>query len=159
MKKPTDYIHNVEQFHRTFNQPVLESPQIPNEQRCELRVRLLQEELDELKEAIKDNDLVEVADALCDIMYVLSGAIIEFGMKDKFDDLFNEVQRSNMSKACNTIEEAEATVAHYKKTKDTNSIIKESNGKFNVYREGDNKVLKSVEYSPADLKTMLKDYL
>lgn len=156
MKKPVDYIHNVEQFHRTFNQPVLEIPQIPDEKRCELRVRLLQEELDEFKDAIKDNDLVEVADALCDIMYVLSGAIIEFGLKDKFDELFTEVQRSNMSKACSSMEEAEATVAHYKKTKDTTSFIKKSNGKFNVYREGDNKVLKSIKYSPADLKSILE---
>jgi len=154
MKKPTDYISNVEQFHRTFSQPVLETPQIPDEKRCELRVSLLQEELNEFKEAIEQNDLVEVADALCDIMYVLSGAIIEFGMKDKFDELFNEVQRSNMSKACATMEEAEATVAHYQK-QGTNSQIKPSNGKFNVYREGDQKVLKSVNYSPADLKSIL----
>ena len=155
MKKPVDYINNVEQFHRTFSQPVLETPQIPAEKRCKLRVSLLQEELNEFKEAIQENDLVEVADALCDIMYVLSGAIIEFGMKDKFDELFNEVQRSNMSKACATMEEAEATVAHYQKL-GTNSQIKPSNGKFNVYREGDQKVLKSVNYSPADLKSILE---
>ncbi len=158
MKRETDYIACVEQFHKTFNQPVLETPQIPDEKRCELRVRLLQEELDEFKEAIANNDLVEVADALSDIMYVLSGAIIEFGLKDQFETLFNEVQRSNMSKACNSMDIAEKTVAHYK-AQGTASEIRESNGKFNVYRKPDNKVLKSVEYSPADLKTILKDYL
>lgn len=150
-----DYIKNVEQFHKTFNQPVLETPQIPSEKRCELRVKLLQEELDEFKAAIQDKDLVEIADALCDLQYVLSGAIIEFGLKDKFNELFAEVQRSNMSKACDTIEEAEATVEHYQKTKQTASVIKESNGKFNVYRTTDNKVLKSVKYSPADLEGLL----
>lgn len=151
-----DYIKNVEQFHKTFNQPVLETPQIPDTQRCELRVKLLQEELNELKAAIQDKDLVEIADALCDLQYVLSGAIIEFGLKDKFNELFAEVQRSNMSKACNSQEEAQATVEHYQKTKQTESIIKESNGKFNVYRSSDNKVLKSLNYSPADLKSLLE---
>ena len=64
-----------------------------------------------MKEAIEQNDLVEVADALADIQYVLAGAVHEFGLGEKFADLFDEVQRSNMSKACKTREEAERTVA------------------------------------------------
>ena len=57
-------LNQVSDFHRTFNAPILDTPQIPSEQRCQLRVALLQEELDELAQAIKDNDLVEIADAL-----------------------------------------------------------------------------------------------
>ncbi len=151
----TNYLKSVEEFHITFNAPVLETPTIPDEKRCELRVNLIQEELNELKEAIAENDLVEVADALCDIMYVLSGAVLEFGMKDKFDELFNEVQRSNMSKACSTIEEAKATVIHYQ-NKGTESYVEKVNGKYVVYRQSDKKVMKSVNYSPADLKSLLE---
>ncbi len=150
----TNYIKAVEEFHRTFNAPVLETPTIPDSKRCELRVNLIQEELNELKEAIDDNDIVEVADALCDIMYVLSGAVLEFGLKDQFDTLFNEVQRSNMSKACSTMEQATATVRHYK-DKGTDCRVEKLNGKYIVYRQSDDKVMKNVEYSPADLASIL----
>ena len=93
-----DSLNQTADFHRLFNHPILETPTIPDKKRCELRVELISEELKELKEAIANDDLVEVADALCDIQYVLSGAVHEFGMSDKFVRLFNEVQRSNMSK-------------------------------------------------------------
>ena len=148
-------LNDVAKFHDTFSLPVLDTPVIPDEKRCDLRVSLLQEELNELKEAIATNDLVEVADALCDIQYVLSGAILEFGMADKFKTLFDEVQRSNMSKTCKTMAEAEATQKYYLETKGTESFIEPKDGEFLVYRTADKKVLKSVEYSPADIKGLL----
>lgn len=151
-----DSLNQVAEFHRTFKAPILETPQIPTADRCKLRVSLIAEELRELQEAIDNQDLVEVADALCDIQYVLSGAVLEFGLGDKFVDLFNEVQRSNMSKACNTYEEAELTVAHYAKKDGTEPKIVQDGDKFLVYRIADNKVLKSVKYSPADLKGILE---
>lgn len=150
-----DSLNQVADFHRTFQHPILDTPTIPDKKRCRLRVELISEELKELEEAIKDNDLVEVADALCDIQYVLSGAILEFGMGEKFKTLFDEVQRSNMSKACKTMDEADATVKHYKENKDTDSYIKEVDGLYLVYRTEDNKTLKSINYSPADLKGIL----
>jgi predicted HAD superfamily Cof-like phosphohydrolase len=150
-----DSLNQVAEFHRTFKAPVLETPQIPSADRCKLRVSLIAEELRELQEAIDNQDLVEVADALCDIQYVLSGAVLEFGLGEKFVDLFNEVQRSNMSKACSTYEEAEATVNHYAKKDGTEAEIVQDGDKFLVYRTTDNKVLKSVKYSPADLKGIL----
>jgi predicted HAD superfamily Cof-like phosphohydrolase len=150
-----DSLNQVAEFHRTFKAPVLETPQIPSADRCKLRVSLIAEELRELQEAIDNQDLVEVADALCDIQYVLSGAVLEFGLGDKFVDLFNEVQRSNMSKACSTYEEAEATVNHYAKKDGTEAEIVQDGDNFLVYRTADNKVLKSVKYSPADLKGIL----
>ncbi len=146
---------SVAAFHDTFSLPILDEPVIPSKERCDLRVNLIDEELRELKEAIEANDLVEVADALCDIQYVLSGAILEFGLGDKFKTLFDEVQRSNMSKTCKTMEEAEATQAHYKSTKNTESHIVEKNGEYLVYRNEDKKVLKSVKYSPADIAGMI----
>lgn len=150
-----DCLSQVAEFHRTFHHPVLNSPQIPSEKRCDLRVELLAEELKELQEAIEKKDIVEVADALCDIQYVLSGAVLEFGLGQKFRALFDEVQRSNMSKACATEEEAKETVAYYK-SKGTESYYKQDGDRFLVYRYGDNKTLKNIYYSPADLKSIIE---
>jgi len=150
-----DPLNQVAEFHKTFNHPVLNTPQIPSEDRCKLRVSLIAEELEELEDAIEDGDIVEIADALCDIQYVLSGAILEFGLGEKFRALFDEVQRSNMSKACKNAEEAEKTIEYYKVERDTEAYYKEVDGKFLVYRKADNKTLKSVNYSPADLDSIL----
>lgn len=150
-----DSLNAVADFHRTFHAPILDTPQIPSEARCGLRVALLAEELDELREAIAEKDIIAVADALCDLQYVLSGAVLEFGMGDKFNALFNEVQRSNMSKACLTVDEAEATVAQYT-AKGVACHYVESEGKFLVYRDADHKTLKSVGYSPADLEGIIR---
>ena len=150
-------LNSVAKFHRTFRLPIEEQPIIPSEKRCDLRINLLQEELNELRDAIEDNDIVEVADALADIQYVLSGAILEFGLGNKFEALFSEVQRSNMSKTCKNMEEALATKLHYEENKGMNSEIEESNGEYLVFRIKDGKVLKSVNYSPADLKSILND--
>lgn len=152
-----DYISKVSDFHKTFEAPILESPEIPSEDRCKLRVSLLQEELNELQQAINDKDIVEIADALCDLQYVLSGAILEFGLGYKFNQLFNEVQSSNMSKACNSIEEAIETINHYKEKDGTESMYKKIGDKWVVYRLSDNKVLKSINYSPADLKNIINE--
>lgn len=148
---------SVAEFHKTFQHPILDTPQIPSETRCKLRVSLIAEELKELEEAIEAKDIVEIADALCDIQYVLSGAVLEFGLKDKFNALFEEVQRSNMSKACKSIAEAEATMKFYKEEKGVDSYYKEVDGLYLVYREGDNKTLKSIAYSPADLKSIIEE--
>ena len=156
MIKDTNALNQVAEFHTTFKHPVIQHPAIPSKERCDLRISLLAEELKELQEAVDDNNLVEVADALCDIQYVLAGAILEFGLGEKFKELFDEVHRSNMSKACKTVEEANRTIEHYKNTANTESHHKEIDGLFLVYRTADNKTLKSVEYSPADLKKILE---
>ena len=148
-------LSDVSKFHRLFCLPILEEPSIPSQDRCNLRVNLLEEELNELKEAIEKRNLVEIADALCDLQYVLSGAVLEFGFGNDFKCLFKEVQRSNMSKVCTTEEEAEQTRSFYRKEKSTESFIEKSDGKYLVYRSTDSKVLKSVNYSPADLKSIV----
>ncbi len=150
-----DSLNQVAEFHRTFHHPILDSPQIPEAKRCELRVELIAEELKELQEAITNKDLIEIADALCDIQYVLSGAILEFGLGEKFKSLFDEVQRSNMSKACETEELAQKTVAHYE-NKGFPCYYKKDGNQYLVFRTADNKTLKSVGYSPADLKSILE---
>lgn len=151
-----DSLNQVAQFHQTFGAPIVDKPTIPSAERCQLRVSLLAEELEELREAIVANDIVEIADALCDLQYVLSGAILEFGMGEKFVELFNEVHRSNMSKACQSLAEAEATVKFYADKDGTEAEILEENGLWKVYRKADNKVLKSINYSSADLVSILR---
>lgn len=148
-------LSSVAEFHKTFQHPILDKPTIPSQTRCDLRVALIAEELKELEEAIVNKDLIEIADALCDIQYVLSGAVLEFGFKDKFSDLFEEVQRSNMSKACKSEEEAKLTQSHYLE-KGVKSYYKEIDGLYLVFRDGDHKTLKSINYSPADLKKILE---
>jgi len=154
MKSP-DALADVAEFHRTFHLPVLAAPAIPPADRCRLRLNLLQEELNELSAAIADEDMVEVADALADLQYVLSGAVLEFGLGDKFKALFEEVHRSNMSKTCDSREEAEATLTHYR-TLQQEGRIESSGDKFLVYRNDDNKVLKNINYSPANLTDQLR---
>jgi predicted HAD superfamily Cof-like phosphohydrolase len=155
MKQP-DALNLVAEFHRTFQHPILEHPSIPSPDRCKLRVALLAEELKELEVAILENDIVEIADALSDIQYVLSGAILEFGLGDKFSEIFEEVQRSNMSKACSNEAEAQATVAHYKSKDNTECYYKQVDGKWLVYRKSDNKTIKSINYSPANVAKILR---
>ena len=140
----------VKKFHELFGAYIWKEPHIPTQDICNLRINLLQEELDEFKQAIKDWDIVEIVDALADMQYVLSGAILSFGMQDIFADIFDEVQRSNMSKACDTMQQAEETVEKYTWLGQPCSIVKKWE-KFIVLRDEDNKVLKSVDYSPADI--------
>lgn len=149
-------LNDVAAFHKTFRLPVPESPGLPSDDRCQLRINLLQEELDELKEAIAAQDLVGIADALADLQYVLSGAVLEFGLGSKFKALFDEVQRSNMSKVCQDHNEAQMTIEHYIQRDGTIGFIEESDGKYLVYRQTDKKVLKSVGYSSAQLAKILE---
>ena len=86
----------VRTFMKTYGQEVKDKSEFPDDKILNLRVDLIEEELIELKEAIKNKDLVEVADALTDILYVTYGAGHSFGIN--LDECFAEVQRSNMSK-------------------------------------------------------------
>lgn len=86
----------VGNFMQTFEQEVLTTPQFPSDKICQLRVDLIAEELQELKDAIADRNVVEVADALTDLLYVVYGAGHAFGVE--LDLCFNEVHNSNMSK-------------------------------------------------------------
>ena len=86
----------VGEFMKTFGQEVKKEPSFSTNKINELRVSLIQEELDELKEAMHNKDLLEVADALTDLLYVTYGAGHAFGID--LDKCFEEVQNSNMSK-------------------------------------------------------------
>ena len=87
---------DVKKFMQTFGQEVKNRPSFPEEKIQNLRIKLIDEELKEFREAIKNKDIVEVADALTDILYVTYGAGHAFGID--LDKCFHEVQNSNMSK-------------------------------------------------------------
>lgn len=116
----------VKEFMETFGQEVKTKPEFPDAETVELRIELIAEELEELWDACNEKDIVGVADALTDILYVTYGAGHAFGIN--LDDCFAEVQRSNMSKLG-------------------------EDGKP-IYRD-DGKVLKGPNYSEPDLKSVL----
>ena len=89
----------VQNFHNAFGLGVEELPIAKlSEQKLKLRFDLMAEENEEYFEAAQNNDLVEVADALGDMLYILCGTILEHGMQYKIEEVFDEIQRSNMSK-------------------------------------------------------------
>ena len=88
--------NKVGTFMKTFGQEIKTKPSFSSDKINKLRIDLIKEELEELKEAMDNNDLLEVADALTDILYVTYGAGHAFGID--LDKCFNEVQNSNMSK-------------------------------------------------------------
>ncbi|MDE0535492.1 nucleoside triphosphate pyrophosphohydrolase family protein [Tenacibaculum sp. L6] len=96
MKKRIAAVH---EFHTAFGLGINNEPTANiSEERNLLRYNLMKEENEEYLEAAQNNDLVEVADALGDMLYILCGTIIEHGMQHKIEEVFNEIQRSNMSK-------------------------------------------------------------
>jgi len=119
----------VQEFHETYGLPVLSEPSIADEKTNELRINLLAEELEELKEALEQGDLLETLDALIDLQYVLDGAFLSFGLQGIKQAAFDEVHRSNMSKLG-------------------------EDGKP-IRRESDGKVLKGPDYFKPDLSQFL----
>ena len=94
-----DKILAVKEFHKAFKLDYLEIPKANlGVDKNKLRFNLMKEENEEYFEAANNNDMVEVADALGDMLYILCGTIIEHGMQHKIDEIFSEIQNSNMSK-------------------------------------------------------------
>ena len=124
-------LEQVQIFHETYGLPVKGAPDISDPKTNALRVNLLQEEVDELKEALEAGDMVEVLDALTDIQYVLDGAYLSFGLQGVKTAAFEEVQRSNMSKL----------------GEDGKPIV----------REEDGKILKGPNYFKPDIAQFIKD--
>lgn len=92
-------LNSVLLFHETYGLGISESPnEAISAERVDLRFNLLKEENEEYLVAAKNNDLVEIADALGDMLYILCGTIIEHGLQHKIEEVFDEIQRSNMSK-------------------------------------------------------------
>ncbi len=147
-----DFVNEVEEFNRTFGKPNNYYPTIPEEKEWKFVYDFILEELEEYKEACEKGDIVEVLDALCDIAYVsLGNGTMLHGLKDKIWPAYQEVQASNMSKACNTKHEAELTAESESKRIGEETHYEKVGEYYIVYRSRDRKVLKSVNYFRPDL--------
>lgn len=135
-----DLILKVKQFQETFGQTVNRNPTLVDLELANLRFELMKEENEEYMQAVIDKDLVEVADALGDKLYILIGTILSHGMQEVIVDVFNEIHRSNMSKL----------------DENGNPIINGQNGVLDITREL-GKVLKSPIYSKPNFDKILKN--
>ncbi|HEY8191105.1 MAG TPA: nucleoside triphosphate pyrophosphohydrolase family protein [Alphaproteobacteria bacterium] len=133
MTKTIDTLEGVRLFHKTYGLPVKDRPDLSDAKTNQLRINLLQEELDELKEALAAGDAVEALDALTDLQYVLDGAYLSLGLHAVKYTAFEEVQRSNMSKLG-------------------------EDGKP-IRRPEDGKILKGPNFTPPDLQAVVDDWL
>ena len=151
--KKLPYVDEVETFNATFGKPNNYDPTIPEKKEWQFVYDFILEELEEYREACERGDIVEVLDALCDITYVsLGNGTMLHGLKSKIWPAYQEVQGSNMSKACTTEEEAILTVS--KRSKEQGEAChfeKLEEGRFVVYRTRDKKVMKSINYYRPDL--------
>jgi predicted HAD superfamily Cof-like phosphohydrolase len=129
MTKLLDKIKSVEEFHNVFRIGNAEQIQLIEEKEYTLRHNLIKEENEEYLEACKKGDIVEIADALGDQLYILFGTILKHGLEYKIEEVYDEIHKSNMSKL-------------------------DENGNP-IYRE-DGKILKSGLYFRPDIKTILE---
>jgi len=130
MSKKCSTIEQVREFHETYGLPVRSRPDVSDPKTNALRINLLAEELDELREALEAGDILETLDALVDLQYVLDGAFLSFGLHNIKEIAFAEVHGSNMSKL----------------GEDGKPIVRESDGK----------ILKGPNFYQPDLKKFLE---
>ena len=147
------FVSEVETFNSTMGKPNNYEPIIPEEKEWMFVYNFILEELEEYKHACETGDIVEILDALCDIAYVSigNGAMLH-GLKDKLWPAYQEVQASNMSKACVNEEEAQATVELRSKEQGCECHYEKVGDYYIVYRSHDRKVMKNVNYFRPDLK-------
>tara|TARA_R110002020_G_scaffold116782_1_gene267429 strand:+ start:112 stop:708 length:597 start_codon:yes stop_codon:yes gene_type:complete len=151
------FVNEVEEFNRTFGKPNNYEPTIPTKKEWQFVYDFILEELEEYREACERGDIVEVLDALCDITYVsLGNGVMLHGLKDKIWPAYQEVQASNMSKACKTEEEAKETVTKRSKEQGEECHYEKVGDRYVVYRSRDRKVMKSINYFRPDLLQFFK---
>ena len=151
------FVDEVEIFNDTFGKPNNYEPNIPEKKEWQFVYDFILEELEEYRQACENGDIVEVLDALCDIAYVsLGNGTMLHGLKDKIWPAYQEVQASNMSKACKTEEEAKETVAIRSKAYNEECHFEKiTEGRYIVYRTRDKKVMKSINYFRPNLKQFI----
>ena len=152
-KSSVPFIDEVEEFNAVMGKPNAYEPNIPERKEWEFVYNFILEELEEYKEACEKGDIVEVLDALCDITYVATGnGTMLHGLKDKIWPAYQEVQASNLSKACRTEDEAKATVIQRSSEQGEECHYEKVGDYFVVYRSRDRKVMKNVNYFKPNLK-------
>ena len=152
------FVNEVEEFNSTFGKPNNYEPTIPERKEWMFVYDFIQEELAEYKEACENGDIVEILDALCDITYVsLGNGAMLHGLKGKIWNAYQEVQASNMSKACKTEEEAIETAKSEAARVGEDTHYEQVGEYWVVYRSRDRKVLKSINYFRPNLKQFFTD--
>jgi hypothetical protein len=160
LKKPEEdyvpFISEVEEFNAVMGKPNNYNPVIPDEKEWMFVYNFILEELEEYKHACETGDIVEVLDALCDITYVsLGNGAMLHGLKDKVWPAYQEVQASNLSKACTSEEEAQTTVEVRSKEQGEPCHYEKVGSYYIVYRTRDRKVMKNINYFRPDLSKFL----
>jgi len=147
------FVSEVEQFNKLMNKPNNYEPTIPGKKDWQFVIDFVKEELEEYEQACKNGDIVEILDALCDIAYVsLGNGTMLHGLKDKIWPAYQEVQASNLSKACQSEEEAIITVQKRSEEQGEPCHWEKVSDMYIVYRTRDRKVMKSVNYFRPDLE-------
>ena len=116
------------EFNKAFSVPVNKKPTLISNEEFKLKINLIKEELSEYEDACSEQDITEVCDAIVDLAYVMYGMVVQHGLSDVFDDMFEEVHKSNMSKL--------------------------ENGR--VLTRSDGKIMKGSEYFTPDLNQFIK---
>jgi len=156
LKDYVPFVSEVETFNATMGKPNNYEPIIPEEKEWMFVYNFILEELEEYKHACETGDIVEVLDALCDIAYVsLGNGTMLHGLKDKLWPAYQEVQASNMSKACISEEEAQETVRVRSAEQKEPCHFEKVGDYYIVYRTRDRKVMKNINYFRPDLKQFL----
>jgi hypothetical protein len=157
LKEYVPFVSEVEEFNAIMGKPNNYNPVIPEEKEWMFVYNFILEELEEYKHACETGNIVEVLDALCDITYVsLGNGAMLHGLKDKVWPAYQEVQASNLSKACTSEEEAQETV-RVRSAEQKEPCHYEQVGKyFIVYRTRDRKVMKNINYFRPDLTQFFK---
>jgi predicted HAD superfamily Cof-like phosphohydrolase len=146
------FISEVEEFNAVMGKPNNYNPVIPDEKEWMFVYNFILEELEEYKHACETGDIVEVLDALCDITYVsLGNGAMLHGLKNKVWPAYQEVQASNLSKACSSEEEAQDTVRVRSEEQKTECHYEKVGEYYIVYRTHDRKVMKNINYFRPDL--------
>jgi predicted HAD superfamily Cof-like phosphohydrolase len=146
------FVSEVEEFNAIMGKPNNYNPVIPDEKEWMFVYNFILEELEEYKHACETGNIVEVLDALCDITYVsLGNGAMLHGLKDKVWPAYQEVQASNLSKACTSEQEAQDTVRVRSAEQKEECHYEKVENYYIVYRTRDRKVMKNINYFRPDL--------
>jgi hypothetical protein len=141
------FVSEVEEFNAVMGKPNNYNPVIPDEKEWMFVYNFILEELEEYKHACETGNIVEVLDALCDITYVsLGNGAMLHGLKDKVWPAYQEVQASNLSKACSSEEDAQETVRVRSEEQGEPCHYEKVDKYYIVYRTRDRKVMKNIKY-------------
>lgn len=158
LPNPIQFISEVEIFNETMgkSESNQKQPTLNNKSSQDFVYNFILEELNEYKEACEQENIIGVADALGDIMYVLCNGIMVHGLKDKFLDIYEEIQGSNMSKSCENEDIAKQTVIEREKSLGMDCYYEKVGDRYVVFRSKDKKVQKSINYYSPNLKKFFK---